>query len=578
MSGIFSELKRRNVFRVAIAYTLVAWVLLQISDVLFPALTLPDWSVRMVAGFLIIGFPLALVFAWAFELTPEGLKREREVDRDQSITHQTGRKLDFIVIAVLVIAVALFSIDRIVWDAGNPAITPIDDDKSIAVLPFVNMSNDPENEYFSDGISEELLNLLAKIPELRVIGRTSSFQFKNKQVDLRNIGETLGVANILEGSVRKSGNTVRITAQLISADDATHIWSDTFDRNLDDIFKIQEEIANAVVDALRVELLGQTIAPRAAPIVGDAYDAYLKGLYYYRRRNPDDLIKSLDYFEKALALDPELSIAWEMIGSVYMNQTLSGTLPLSEGQKMSQEALDRSLELDPMAAGALYQTGFRLMAFDWDWAGAELSMAKAIAIEPNHAGALSGLGLLNLALGRVNEAVDFQKQSLRADPLRIASHQNLGFIYYKSGQIDLAAQALRSSLDFSPDFVRGRFRYVLALLTQGDLSAALAEAQLEPGEQWRLAVLAMIYNELGRSGESDSALKKLVDRFTDDAAYVIAIAHANRGETDAAFQWLDTAYIQHDPLVPWVRSDPQLANIRDDPRFAAYLRRLNLSP
>jgi len=578
MSGFYSELKRRNVIRVAIAYGLVAWVLLQIADVLFPALSLPDWTVRLVAGLLIIGFPLAVFFAWAFELTPEGLKREHEVDRERSITRTTGRKLDFVVIAVLVVAVALFALDKFVWEVDEPVTTSTVADKSIAVLPFLNMSADPENEYFSDGISEELLNLLARIPELRVIGRTSSFQFKGKQEDLRSIGETLGVANLLEGSVRKSGDRVRITAQLISAADGTHVWTESFDRTLDDIFEVQDEIALAVVEALRVELLGESIPVHSSPTVAGAYDAYLKGLFHYRRLNADDLATSLTYFEQALDLDPSMAAAWEKVGSVYINQTLSGTLPLLKGRKMSQDALDRAIELDPMAADAHYQSGFRRMAFDWDWSGTEASMNKALAIEPNHSGALSGLGLLNLAMGRTATAVEFQKQSLRADPLRLASHFNLGFIYYESGQTGLAAEAFKSILEYSPNLVRGHYRYALALLAQGNPTAALAEAELELGEQWRLAGLAMVYHALGRGEESDAALAELVKRFPDDAAAAIAKAYAFRGETEAALRWLDTAYEQHDPLVPWVRSDPMLANLQNDPKFAAFLERLNLPP
>jgi TolB-like protein len=229
--GFFAELNRRNVFRVGMAYVLVGWILLQIADVLFPALTLPEWTTRLVAGLLLLGFPLALFFAWAFELTPDGLKREADVPREESITHKTRRKLDFVVVGVLLVALTLMLVDKFVWQASESApesfVAATSEDKSIAVLPFANMSDDPANEYFSDGITEELLNLLAKVPELRVIGRTSSFQFKNKNEDLRIIGEKLGVTNILEGSVRKSGNTVRVTAQLINSSDGAHLWTET---------------------------------------------------------------------------------------------------------------------------------------------------------------------------------------------------------------------------------------------------------------------------------------------------------------------------------------------------------------
>jgi TolB-like protein/Tfp pilus assembly protein PilF len=576
MSGIYTELKRRNVFRVVIAYTLVAWILLQIADVLFPALSLPDWTVRLVAGLLILGFPLAVFFAWAYELTPEGLKRERDVDRDESIAHQTGRKLNFMVIAILAVAVALFALDKFVWNADQPAAAATEDDRSIAVLPFVNMSDDKANEYFSDGISEELLNLLAQIPELRVIGRTSSFQFKNRNEDLRKIGTQLGVTNILEGSVRKAGNTVRITAQLISADDGAHLWSQSYDRNLDDVFRIQDEIATAVVDALRLELLGSPVTTRGVPATTAVYDAYLKGLFHYRKLGREDLETALRYFEDALALDPNLAEAWEKKGSVYMNQTLGGSLPLEEGLDKTRDALARAIKLDPNLPDSNYLNGFLQTVFEWNWDDGMASLEKTLAIEPNHSGALSNLALLYVALNRIDEAIELSERSIRADPLRIASQHNHGYVYYKSGMIDDAVREFRDTLDFAPDMIRGHYRYALALLANGEPDAALAEAGKEVGKQWRLAGLAIIHGAMGDIEASDAALTELTAQFADDVPYSIAKAHAVRGEVDQAFEWFDIAYEIHDPLLPWMRSDPQLDNVRDDPRFNAMLDRLNL--
>jgi len=576
MTGIYTELKRRNVFRVAFAYTLIAWILLQIADVLFPALSLPDWTVRLVAGLLVLGFPLAFFFAWAYELTPEGLKRERDVDRAESITHQTGRKLNFVVMGVLAVAVTLFALDKFVWDADQPTVAETEVDRSIAVLPFVNMSDDKANEYFSDGISEELLNLLAQIPELRVIGRTSSFQFKNRNEDLREIGTQLGVTNILEGSVRKAGNKVRITAQLISANDGAHLWSESYDRDLDDVFRIQDEIATAVVDALRLELLGNLVTTRDAPPSTAAYDAYLKGLFHHRKLGREDLETALRYFEDALALDPNLAEAWEKKGSVYINQTLGGSLPLAEGLEKARDALRHAIELDPNLPDSHYLNGFLQTVFEWNWDDGMASLEKTLAIEPNHSGALSNLALLYVALNRTDEAIELSEHSIRADPLRIASQHNHGYVYYKSGMADDAVREFRDSLYFAPDMIRGRFRYALALLANGEPDAALAEAGKEAGEQWRLAGLAIVHGAMGDIEASDAALTELTAQFADDVPYSIAKAHAVRGEVDQAFEWFDIAYEKHDPLLPWMRSDPQLDNVRDDPRFGAILDRLNL--
>ena len=313
---LFNELKRRNVFRVGIAYVIAAWLIAQVLQLVFESFGTPDWVMKTVLVLLAASLPVVLFFAWAFEITPEGIKRESEVDRSQSITTQTGRKLNGAITGVLVVALAYFIFDKFVLDASRDAAlveatrqevseqaaeiaeAPVEMDKSIAVLPFVNMSGDQENEYFSDGLTEELLNALARNKELKVTGRTSSFAFKGKNTDLREIGQTLGVAHILAGSVRKAQNRVRITAQLIKADDGYHMWSDTFDRELNDIFAIQEEIATRVANELMPTLLGDTegqLVHRDTDNV-QAYEAYLRGQYLFER-NSDD-IKTLQEAER----------------------------------------------------------------------------------------------------------------------------------------------------------------------------------------------------------------------------------------------------------------------------------------
>ncbi|MDH5622278.1 MAG: adenylyl cyclase, partial [Gammaproteobacteria bacterium] len=303
--SLFQELKRRNVFRVAVAYIIVAWLLLQVADTLGPALRLPEWFQSGVAFVVILGFLPAVIFAWAFELTPEGVKREREVDRSQSITPQTGQKLNFAIIALLALAVVYFAVDKFVLtDAPGTATSTVQRsvNPSIAVLPFVNMSDDQSNEYFADGITEELLNLLAKIPELDVTSRSSAFAFKGKDIDIPTVAGKLNVDHVLEGSVRKSGVTVRITAQLIEAGTDKHMWSETYDRELTDIFAIQDEIAKEVVDVLQVTLLGK--APESRATDAEAYSLYLEGLHYLELDGEDDWRKAQLLFEDALQIDP----------------------------------------------------------------------------------------------------------------------------------------------------------------------------------------------------------------------------------------------------------------------------------
>ena len=317
--SVLAELKRRNVFRVAALYLVAAWVLLQVGDLLFGLLGLPTWTNKLLFAALVLGFVPALIFSWVYELTPEGLKREHEVERNASITAETARKLDLIVVGLLVIAIVVVAAERFIprtapipaaTDAASGASSaeaPVQAAaKSIAVLPFADMSAGKDQEYFADGLSEELLNLLAKLPELRVIGRTSSFQFKGRNEDLRVIGEKLNVAHILEGSVRKSGEKVRITAQLIKAADGSHLWSETYDRTLDDIFAVQDDIAGEVVKALKLTLLGTALTTRSKPQDSEAYNLALQGRFFLDRRSQKDLERAVEYFRRSRERDPEL--------------------------------------------------------------------------------------------------------------------------------------------------------------------------------------------------------------------------------------------------------------------------------
>ena len=336
MASLWDELKRRNVVRVAIAYVVVSWLMLQLTDVLLPLLILPEWVGRLVFLLLFIGFPLALFVAWAFELTPDGLKKERDVDRSTSITHATGRKLDRMIIAILLVALAVFAVERFVLlpERATPAdlgqeIVASEYQQSIAVLPFVNMSSDPEQEYFSDGLSEEILNLLAQLPELKVIGRTSSFAFKGKNEDLRIIGEALGVNTVLEGSVRKSGERIRITAQLINVSDGAHLWSQTYDRTMTDVFEIQDNVAGEIIEALKLHV--GVIPERGRPTDHvEAYSLFLKARALQNEWNPDGAI---DHLNHAVELDPNFAEAYELLAFSYWMAAGIST-KAAEGQRL----------------------------------------------------------------------------------------------------------------------------------------------------------------------------------------------------------------------------------------------------
>lgn len=402
MKDLFAELKRRNVIRVAIFYGAAAWLILQVADVVLGILSAPDESLRLIAIVLALGFPFAMILAWAFELTPEGIKRDHQVDRNDKQLAGAGRKLDVATIALLLFAIGLYAWvnfrgqDRPAPMVAEPgaqqpsAAIDAPRDLSIAVLPFVNMSIDPENEYFSDGLSEEVLNVLARIEDFRVAGRTSSFAFKGQQQDLRAIGERLSVANILEGSVRKQGDQIRVTAQLIDARNGFHLWSDTYDRRLDDVFAIQEEIATEVVKALRQTLLAADEIVIAQTAKGDveAYNLYLRGQHLVRLRTRAGLERALEEFQQAIVIDPEYASPYAGIAMVYALLDNYNYRSLAETEQLAYRALDRALELDPHSDEGWAVRGLLLgqgPGASQRRAEAREALERAVEINPNNA-------------------------------------------------------------------------------------------------------------------------------------------------------------------------------------------------
>lgn len=586
---LLSELKRRNVLRVAIAYLAVSWLLIQIVETLFPVFGLSDALIRVAVILLAIGFPLVLIFSWLYELTPEGLKLEKNVDRSGSLVHHTGKKLDRAIIVVLALSLAYFATDKFVLDpardaereetvarqARSDALVRSYGEHSIAVLPFVNMSDDASNEYFSDGISEELLNLLSKIPKLRVISRSSSFTFKGKDIDIPAIAAQLNVAHVLEGSVRKAGNQVRITAQLIEARSDTHLWSETYDRALDDIFATQNEIASAVVAQLKVTLLGDV--PPAREIDPEAYALYLQGRHLRRQRMPATIDKAQALLQQALSMDPDYAAAWDELGAVYEAQVNLGLRPADEGIPLLRDASDKALAIDPDYALAHAGLGWVALTYDNDLGASARHLNRALQLEPTNIRIFGTAANLSASLGRLDDAIALREFVIAHDPINPSGHSDLALYYSYAGRWDEAIVSLRTALTLSPGLGGAQYQIGRALLLNGEPQAALEAMQLED-TVWRMIGLPIAYHALGRAQESDAALALLVEQYERAAPFNIAYILAYRGEADRAFQWLDKAVRNKDAGLWEIVYEPLFSNIRDDPRWLPFLVRIGKSP
>ena len=599
--SLLGELKRRNVFRVGAAYVVVSWLLIQVAETIFPLFGFDDTPARIVVIVLAIGLIPTVIFAWAFELTAEGLKRESEVDRSQSITTHTGRGLDRMIMVVLALALGYFAFDNFILDpqreasmrvqqaeklasateqarqeGRSEAVVEAYGDKSIAVLPFVNMSSDEEQEYFSDGISEELLNLLAKIPELRVISRSSAFSFKGKDIEIPEIAERLNVAHILEGSVRKSGNRVRITAQLIEARSDTHLWSETYERTLDDVFAIQDEISATVVEQLKITLLGEV--PHARHTDPQAYALYLQARHLGRQFTADSLRQSSALYRQALAIDEDYAAAWDGLANNYIGQASDGLLPPDEAFPQARAALAKALAADPNYAPAYSHLGWVSMIADNDLAAAAGYLGRALDLNPTDTDIIGNAGSLLFFLGRLEQAIAFNEYANARDPVDSIGRANLGYMLLADRRWDEAIAAYESALQLSPDYLGAHFHMGIAQLLKGDAVAALASMQREKYEVYRLLGLAMAYHALADTAASDAAVAELVGRFEREWAYNIAFVLAYRNEKDRAFAWLEKAVAHRDTGLAEVVAQPLFDNISDDPRWLPFLESIGKSP
>jgi TolB-like protein len=454
--------------------------------------------------------------------------------------------------------------------------TPLVSQKSVAVLPFVDMSEKKDQEYFSDGLSEELIDHLVHSEDLKVIARTSSFQFKGKSEEVRSIARKLGVTHVLEGSVRKDGKQLRITAQLVRGSDGMHLWSQTYDRNLVDIFRVQDEIAGEVSQALRVVLRN---APRAEIHEPDirAYNLVLEGNYFKARRNLRDVEKAVQLYQQAIDINPDYALAWARLASAYVSEEILAGPPSEKQNRRVLDALDRAMRLEPNLAWAYYTRAGFAMSIAWDWAAAKADTERVRGIDPRFDLLPSALGDFALVFGEVNRAVELYQDDLARNPLDPNALDTLGTALCAANRLQQCLQTRLNLLQLHPDFGGVNSSVGIARLYLGQFPAALQAMHREANEDYRLGGLAMVYWAMGRRSESDAALHSLTDKFASIDAYGIAAVHAYRGEIDDAFRWLDRAYREHADGMLGVKTDPLLRNLHGDRRFQALLTRMRLT-
>ena len=575
-SSTWVRLRRRKLVQWALAYAAGAWVLLQVLGLLSATYAWPAAAMRVAVGIVAIGFVVALVLAW--------YHGERGAQR------VGGAELAIITLLLAVGGAVVWQMEsRGVSRSAVPA-TPAPaastaahaapHPNSIAVLPFADMSQAKDQEYLSDGIAEELLNLLAKVRELRVTSRSSAFSFKGKDIDIPTIAKQLKVAHILEGSVRKSLDKVRITVQLIDVGSDTHVWSQTYDRPLGDIFAIQDEIAAAVVEQLKVTLLGAV--PKAAVTDPAAYALYLQARQLHRQGTVESTGQAITRYEQALRIAPDYAAAWVGLATVYVYQSGRGLRPVDEAVALSRPAVEKALALEPDNAQALAARGWIALQYDLDLAAAADHAARALKLEPGSSDVLRTAGRVAISLDRPNLAIALSKVSLENDPANPVGSNNLCRAYMHAGREDEAIACYRNSLALSPDMVGVPHFIVMAMLIKGGdrahAEAALATAQAERSESYRLIALALAQHAMGNRAASDEAIAELVSKYEASSAFNLAYIHAYRGEPDAAFAWLDKAVAYHDSGLSDIAVNRFFRPLHGDPRWPAFLTRLGFAP
>ncbi|MGE5098308.1 MAG: tetratricopeptide repeat protein [Betaproteobacteria bacterium] len=566
---LLAELQRRRVFRALVGYGVAAFAVLQIIEPVMHGLHWPDVILTYVVAALAIGFPVVVALAWIFDVNQGRLERT------------AGAPLRARVALGLVGMGSLAAVPGLVYYLGMrrphaPRTEP--PAASIAVLPLLNLSSDKEQEYFSDGLTEELLDLLAKVPGLRVAARTSAFAFKGKNEDVSTIARKLRVGNVLEGSVRKAGDRIRISTQLISAADGYNLWSETYDRRLNDVFAVQDEIAKAVVSALKLKLIDAPTAMDRRTGDAEAYTQYLLGKRLSHVNNVPAFGRAVQAFDKAVALDPGYAPAWAglALARYFFGQESESAASVHRWQEDALAAAERAVALRGDLPDGYLARGFIRDVYLWDWAGSKRDLDRAVKLGPEDTEALSASAQLPRSLGDFPQAIAVFRKALDLDPLNPQTWSSLGSTLLFAGQLDAAREALQRSLEISPEQDSTAVWLGASFIVEGQAAKALASSQRCSHELFRLFGAAIAEHDLGHEKQSRDALERMIAGHAHDAAYQIAVALAWRGEKDHAFEWLERAFTARDGGMVLLKVDPFLRSLHGDPRYIALMKKMNL--
>jgi TolB-like protein len=593
-ASLWARIREHKVLQWSLAYLGAALALAHGQELVGHAFDWPEISNRIVIGALAVGFPIVVALAWyhghkgltrisAGEMTVVSVLLVIGAGLLMALVRTPGEQVEpqpNVLRPVPAPAATVSTTGSPSTSIAAPFVTPIaatPPQHSIAVLPFVDMSEKKDQEYFADGMAEEITDLLARIPGITIMSRTSSFQFKGHNEDLRALGASLGVAYVLEGSVRKSGDRIRVTAQLIDASDGSHRWSGSYDRDLVDVLKVQDEISWGLVRALEVSMGADEPGSRPALKSVEAYALYLRGRQAFNRYDKQGYDQAASYFQQAMELDPQSALASAWLAYVNFNLASYGLVQPDTGFEDARRYAERARMLDPKSELATAALGAIYLQHDWDWAAGASELDRALALAPGSARILLLHSLAPSALGHWDAAVRDFNASVALDPLLPAAHLLLGIVQLAAGHLNEAEAAFNRALDIAPNYALAHYCLAQALLFKGEKQAALAQIDLEPVETAQWAGRAAIFHALGRKADSDAALKRLTELTSEpNSAFLIASVHAYRGERDAAFVWLERAFTQKDPTLWHIKSQPYFSSLKGDPRYKAFLRKMNL--
>jgi TolB-like protein/Tfp pilus assembly protein PilF len=581
--NVFVELKRRNVYKVGVAYIVAGWALSQGIAQVFPVFDVPNWVVRLLVLLIMVGLPVALVLSWMFEITPQGIKRTETADAMRGATQPKKRAWIYVVVIGGLLSIGLFFLGR--YTAQTPRqsgeTSGVIPEKSIAVLPFDNLSGDPDNAYFTEGVQDEILTRLAKVADLKVIARTSTQKFKSTPENLAEIAKQLGVMNILEGSVQKANDQVRVNVQLINALTYAHLWADTYDRRFTDIFTVESEIAKNVADALQAKLTGSEKSSIAKAPTADpkAYELYLKGRFFWNKRSGADLRKAIEYFNQAIAKDPNYALAYAGLADSYLLLPNYGSASTQESVPPARAALKKALELDDSLAEAHASSGL-LDTFECRLERAISDFERAIQLKPNYATAHHWLMFGRLSLGHLDQAIEEGKRALKLDPLSPSINADFAWTYFCARRFDKAERQARKTLEIDPQFFLAHYYLGQVLQFKGHLGEAIAEFQKAFDLNGDPDSLGMLGQGYARNGQKDEAQKVLL-RLNEEAKsryvapYATALVYLGLGEKERALDELERAYQRGDTNYLFVVGvDPMLDDLRGHPRFDALAQKI----